>query len=151
MALLLIVHHTTSPTLQEMLDAVRVGAERSGSSAEVAAHPALSATASDVLAADAVVLGSPVNIGYVSGALKHFFDTVYYPCLEATSQLRFGYYLHGNDDLAGGVRAVETITKGMGWRQYAAPVLVTGALSASDREELRDLGALMAAVAAGEA
>src|SRR3712207_8818071 len=53
---------------------------------------------SDLLAADGVLLGTPANIGYMSGALKHFFDTVYYPCLDATVGLPYGVYVHGNED-----------------------------------------------------
>ena len=64
-------------------------------------RPALTASASDVLAADAILLGSPVNIGYMSGALKHFFDQVYYPCLHATVGTAYGLYVHGNLDTVG--------------------------------------------------
>lgn len=76
MAILLIVHHTPSPACQELLDEVRRGAsDPEITGVEVRARAALGATASDLLAADAVVLGTPANIGYMSGALKHFFDT----------------------------------------------------------------------------
>jgi multimeric flavodoxin WrbA len=72
---LLVVHHTTSPALQELLEAALAGTKEQGlESVEVVVRPALAATASDVLAADGFVLGTPANIGYMSGALKHFFD-----------------------------------------------------------------------------
>ena len=82
---------------------------------------ALAATAVDVLAADAVILGTPANIGYMSGALKHFFDQVYYPCLSETAGLPYTLYVHGNNDTTGAVRSVETIAKGMSWHRHRPP------------------------------
>jgi NAD(P)H-dependent FMN reductase len=85
MPTLLIVHHTTSPPLHAMLDAVVSGAtDRRIEGVEVVVRAALAATAVDALGADGYVLGTPANLGFMSGALKHFFDTVYYPCLEDT-------------------------------------------------------------------
>ena len=50
---LLVVHHTPSPSLQELLEAVRDGAGHEElAEVEVVCRPALSATASDLLAAD---------------------------------------------------------------------------------------------------
>jgi hypothetical protein len=81
----LIVHHTPSPALHAMFDAVRSGAMNDAiDGVDVVVRAALSATATDVLAADAYLLGTPANLGYMSGALKHFFDQIYYPCLEDT-------------------------------------------------------------------
>jgi NAD(P)H-dependent FMN reductase len=81
---LLVVHHTSSPALQAMLEAVVAGAhDPELDDVDVAVIPALAATVPDVLAADGFVLGTPANIGYMSGALKHFFDQIYYPCLQA--------------------------------------------------------------------
>jgi multimeric flavodoxin WrbA len=81
---LLVVHHTPSPAMQELLEAALEGLRADGLEAvETQVRPALGATTSDVLAADGFVLGTPANIGYMSGALKHFFDTVYYQCLQA--------------------------------------------------------------------
>src|SRR3712207_9395811 len=74
---------------------------------------------SDLLAADGVLLGTPANIGYMSGALKHFFDTVYYPCLDATVGLPYGVYVHGNDDTAGALRSIERITGALRWKKVA--------------------------------
>src|ERR671910_3360321 len=111
MARLLVVHHTTSPRLQALLEAVLSGAgEEAIRNVTVLARPALAATTIDVLGADGYLLGTPANLGYMSGALKHFFDQIYYPCLEATQRRLYGVYVHGNEDTTGAVRAIETIT-----------------------------------------
>ncbi|MEV0622584.1 flavodoxin [Nonomuraea sp. NPDC050404] len=143
---LLIVHHTTSPTLRELFESVRQGAgtdEIEG--VEVVTRAALRATTTDVFEADGVVLGTPANIGYMSGALKHFFDTIYYPCLEDTQRLPYGLYVHGNNDTTGAVRAVESIATGLGWEQVHRPVSVTGAPGKEDLAACWELGATLAA------
>ena len=89
---------------------------------EVVVRPALGATVSDVLDADGYLLGSPVNLGYISGALKHFFDQIYYPCLDATRGRPFGVWLHGDNDAGGALRAIQTITTGLGWKLVQAPL-----------------------------
>ncbi|MEV5433663.1 NAD(P)H-dependent oxidoreductase [Streptomyces sp. NPDC052701] len=146
MSTLLIVHHTPSPHCQALFEAVVSGAtapEIEG--VRVVRRPALSATASDVLDADGYLLGTPANLGYVSGALKHFFDQVYYPCLDATRGRPFGYWVHGGNDVTGAVRAVESITTGLGWRRAAKAVTVTGEPGGADLERCRELGATLAA------
>jgi multimeric flavodoxin WrbA len=146
MARLLVVHHTPSPAMQEMLEAVLAGArDEAIEGVEVVVRPALIATAIDVLAADGYLLGTPANIGYISGALKHFFDTIYYPCLEATTGRPYAAYIHGNLGTEGAVRALESITTGLRWRAVAPASSVSGAPSAADRETLRELGGTIAA------
>src|SRR5438309_7449628 len=114
MPTLLIVHHTASPSLHSMFEAVMSGATDDAiEGVEVVVRPALAATAVDVLAADGFLLGTPANIGYMSGALKHFFDAVYYPTLTAKIGAPYGLYVHGNNDTAGAVRGVESIVDGM--------------------------------------
>ena len=91
MSRMLIVHHTPSPAVRQLLEAVAAGAGIPDlAEVDVQIEPALSATAADLLAADAVLLLTPANIGYMSGALKHFFDTVYYPCLTRPGDSRGG-------------------------------------------------------------
>ncbi|PWI13313.1 flavodoxin [Streptomyces sp. Act143] len=146
MATLLIVHHTPSPHCQALLEAVVSGAtDPEIENVQVVRRAALAATASDVLAADGFLLGTPANLGYMSGALKHFFDQVYYPCLDETRGRPFGYYVHGGNDVTGAVRAVESVTTGLGWRRAANPVTVTGAPEKPDVEACRELGATVAA------
>ncbi|MDG9710885.1 flavodoxin family protein [Streptomyces sp. DH10] len=146
MATLLIVHHTPSPNCQAMFEAVVSGAtDPEIEDVRVVRVPALSATASDVLAADGYLLGTPANLGYMSGALKHFFDQVYYPCLDATRGRPFGYWVHGGNDVTGAVRGIEAITTGLGWRRTAEAVTVTGEPGKGDVEKCWELGATVAA------
>src|SRR3954462_5265152 len=131
-ARLLVVHHTPSPAMQELLESALAGAAAPalaelGPPVEVVTRPALAAAAVDALEADGYLLGTPANIGYISGALKHFFDQIYYPCLEATTKRPYGLYVHGNLDTTGAVRAVEAITTGLKWEKVHDPVLVRGA------------------------
>ena len=146
MARLLIVHHTPSPALHAMFEAVRDGAttpEVAG--VEVIVKPALTCSPVDALEADGYVVGGPANLGYIAGALKHFFDTIYYPCLEATTGRPFGCYLHGNDDTTGAQRAIDKITTGLRWRRVTDDVLLTGSPSRADIEACWNLGATVAA------
>jgi multimeric flavodoxin WrbA len=143
---LLVVHHTPSPAMQAMFEAVVAGAtDEAIEGVDVVRRPALAATASDVLAADGYILGTPANIGYMSGALKHFFDQIYYPCLDATVRRPYGVYVHGNNDTTGALRGVETITTGLKWRRKAEPVVVLGGPGKADLEACWELGAVVAA------
>jgi multimeric flavodoxin WrbA len=146
MARLLVVHHTPSPALHSMFEAVIRGAkDPSIEGVEVVSRPALTASAVDVLEADGYVLGSTANLGYMSGALKHFFDLVYYPCLEATQRRPYGFYLHGNDDTEGARRGIDKIVTGLQWRLATEPVSVVGAVSKDDLDACWELGATLAA------
>lgn len=150
MARLLIVHHTASPGMDTLLASVLDGARNEQiQGVEVVLRAALSASASDVLEADGYLLGTPANLGYMSGALKHFFDTIYYPCLHDTGGRPYAMYVHGNNDVDGAILGVQKIVKGLGWRQVAAPVRSIGEVGASSREACWELGAVLAAGLAG--
>jgi multimeric flavodoxin WrbA len=147
---LLVVHHTASPATQELLEAALDGTKAEGlESVSVMVRPALSANSSDVLAADGYLLGTPANIGYMSGAMKLFFDGVYYPTLTAKVGAPYGLYVHGNNDATGAIRAVEAITTGMGWVRVHEPVAITGAVTKQATEAVWELAATVAANLAG--
>jgi multimeric flavodoxin WrbA len=143
---LLIVHHTPSPTTHSMFDAVVEGAnDPSLGEVEVVTSAALSTSPVDVLEADGYVLGTPANLGYMSGALKHFFDVVYYPCLDATARRPYGLYVHGNNDTTGARSGVEKIVTGLTWTRVAEVVSVVGEPTSADLEACWELGATVAA------
>jgi NAD(P)H-dependent FMN reductase len=137
--------------MQELLEAALDGCrdpEANDGSVELVVRPALTAAVVDALEADGYLLATPANIGYLAGAMKHFFDTIYYPCLEATRGRPFGAWVHGNLDLAGAVRALEAITGGLQWQQVRPAIEIVGAPSREDREAVRDLASLVTATLA---
>jgi multimeric flavodoxin WrbA len=144
---LLIVHHTPSPVTRELLDAVVGGThDPEISGVDVVVRPALAATVSDMLDADGYLFGTPANFGYMSGALKHFFDTVYYPVLDYVASRPYGLWVHGNNDTVGAVSAVERIATGMALVASAEVLQVTGSLDAAVRRKAYELGGTLAAV-----
>ena len=158
MSRLLVVHHSPTPTVRALTDAVVAGARDDAIvGVELVVRPALEATAADVLAADGFLLGTTANFGYMSGALKHFFDSIF---LEAGGALSddgsaagvsggrrpFGLWVHGRYDTTGAVRSVGTIVQALPWTQ-AAPVLeVLGEVSEEHRAAAYELGATVAAL-----
>jgi multimeric flavodoxin WrbA len=132
--------------MHAMFEAVQEGAtDPQIAGVRVVALPALRANAVDVLEADGFLLGTPANLGYISGALKHFFDQIYYPCLDASVGRPFGVYVHGNSDTTGALRAIETITTGLRWQPAQAPLSVVGEPGRDDLAACRELGAAVAA------
>ncbi|MFP5578612.1 MAG: flavodoxin family protein [Acidimicrobiia bacterium] len=129
-----------------MLEAVREGAGADGlEDVEVVTAAALSCTAADALGADGYVIVTPANLGSMAGAVKHFFDTIYYPCLEETRGRPFGCAVHGNSDVDGAVRDIERITRGLGWAQAVEHVRVIDTPDAEARDACWNLGATVGA------
>lgn len=144
---LLIVHHTPSPATRELLEAVLAGAndpELGG--VEVVARPALAATLPDMLDADGYLFGTTANFGYMSGALKHFFDTVYYPSLDHVAGRPYGLWVHGNNDTVGAAASVERLATGLDLTRSADVLEVTGPLDAAIRERAYELGGTLGAL-----
>ncbi|MEM7171353.1 MAG: flavodoxin family protein [Pseudomonadota bacterium] len=143
---LLIIGHVPSPNTQRLRDAVEEGA--SGPDVEgvtVRALTPFETHPDDVLAAQAIILGTTENLGYMSGALKDFFDRCYYPCLEQTEGLPFAAYIRAGMDGTGTKRAIQSITTGLRWRPVQEPLICRGDWQESFVDDCRDLGAAMAA------
>lgn len=147
MSTLLIVHHTPSPATRELLEAVLAGArDPDVEGVDVEVRPALAATLPDMLDAQGYLFGTTVNFGYMSGALKHFFDTVYYPSLDHVAGRPYGLWVHGNNDTVGAVNAVERLATGLGLAKSSDVLDVAGTVDAAVRERAYQLGGTLAAM-----
>lgn len=143
---LLLVHHSPTDLTRRIARAVLAGTQFEGlGGVEVLEKPALESTSDDVLAADGYILGTTANFGYISGALKHFFDSTYNDTREATAKRPFSYWIHGGYDTTGAENAMKGITTGYGWSLVAAPLVFTGAVDAEHLESAQELGATVAA------
>lgn len=143
---LLIVGHVPSPNTRRLRDRVEAGARSLESAAvTVRALSPFETGPDDVKSADAVVLGTTENLGYMSGALKDFFDRCYYPCLEETQGMPYALYIRAGLDGAGTRRGVESIAAGLRWRAIDEPLLLKGEWREEFADKAGELGMLAAA------
>ncbi len=143
---LLIVAHVPSDNTRALRDAVVRGAGHEDiDDVEVRALTPFEAGPDDVRAADAIVLGTTENLGYMSGALKDFFDRTYYAVLEEKQGLPYGLYIRAGHDGTGTRRSVETIITGLRWRAVQEPLICRGAYSQDFIAQCEELGLAMAA------
>ncbi|MGK0398299.1 MAG: multimeric flavodoxin WrbA [Gammaproteobacteria bacterium] len=143
---LLIVAHNPSPNTQKLVDASLLGANHPDiEGVETKYIAPLQATPCDVLWADAIILGTTENFGYMSGALKDFFDRIYYPCLEKTEALPYALFIRAGLDGTGTKIAIGKITTGLRWKAVQKPIILHGEYKTEFESQCEELGMLMAA------
>jgi len=148
---LLIVSHSPSPNVQAMTAAVVEGANHPGlGELQLQVSEALKTGPDDVLQADGLILGTTENFGYMSGAMKDFFDRIYYPCLEQTVSMPYSLYIRAGNDGRGAKTSIERIVAGLSWKQVQEPLICRGDWNEDFPRQCRELGMTMAAgLAAG--
>ena len=143
---LLIVAHAPSPNTRKLAEAALRGARHPDiEQVETRWVPPLEAQPQDVLQADAIILGTTENLGYMSGALKDFFDRCYDPVLEEKQGLPCALYIRAGMDGTGTRRAVESIVTGLRWNWLQAPLTLRGDWQDDFEQQVEELGLYMAA------
>ena len=165
MVVLLVVHHSPTRAMEALTEQVLAGArDPEITGVEVVVRAALdfaSGAASHVglLGADGYLLGTTANFGYMSGALKHVFDSTFLQiggALDpsgapgesegATKAWPFGLYVHGRHDTTGAGRSVLAITGALGWKQGYDVLEAMGDVDDADLAAAYELGGTIAAL-----
>ena len=143
---LLIIAHAPSRNTRRLLARLIAGARHPDvAGVTVRALRAFETQPDDIIGAQAVVLMTPENLGYMSGALKDCFDRCYYPCLERSEAMPYAMLIRAGHDGTGTRRAIESITAGLRWRSVHAPVICRGQWRADFIDQATRLGAYLAA------
>ena len=143
---LLVVSHAPSVNTERLVAAVLRGARHPDIEHVSTTHlPPLKAGVEDVLNCDGIILGTTENFGYMSGALKDFFDRIYYPVLDQKQGTPYALYVRAGLDGTGTLNAVGRIVTGLRWRSISEPLLLKGSYDKAFEQQCEELGMLMAA------
>ncbi|EHJ92210.1 flavodoxin family protein [Vreelandella boliviensis] len=142
---LLIVAHAPSANTRLLRDAAFQGASHPDlEQVHCVVKAPLEADPEDVLACDAILLGTTENLGYMSGALKDFFDRSYYPVIEKKQGLPCALYIRAGHDGTGTQRAVESIVTGLRWRWVQPPLILRGEWQPLFADQVEELSMTLA-------
>lgn len=143
---LLVIAHAPSENTRKMLEAVINGASDPAiENVEVQSLAPLETQPEDIKSADAIILGTTENLGYMAGLVKDVFDRCYYPCLDKTQGMPFTFYIRAGHDGTGTRQAIESITTGLRWRWVQEPLILRGEWQEEFLDQVKELGMAMAA------
>lgn len=142
---LLLIYGGQSGHTEALMRAVSEGVAEFADQVELRVLPALQAGIDDLLWANGLVVGTPENFGYLSGAVKDFLDRTYYPAQDRCNGLPYAMLVVAGNDGSGAVRALERIAIGYGWNRIAEALIVRGEVDEPALQAGRELGQTMAA------
>jgi multimeric flavodoxin WrbA len=142
---LLIVYHSKDGSTGKMADAVYKGAKHPDIEVEVNLVLAKDAALTELLWADGIILGTPENFGYMSGAMKDFFDRTFYPAEGKVEGLPFSVFISAGNDGTGALTSIRRICSGFPFKEVHDPIISKGDLLDTTLESCEELGMYMAA------
>ena len=140
---LLIVYHSQGGQTARLAEAALRGAQ-ADASVETICKRAFDTTIDDLLGCQGLIIGTPENFGYMSGAIKDFFDRTYYPAEGKTVGLPYALFISAGNDGSGAVREIGRIATGYGWKLVAEPVIAQKEVGESTIQACEALGESMA-------
>ncbi|MCY4050150.1 MAG: NAD(P)H-dependent oxidoreductase [Gammaproteobacteria bacterium] len=142
----LIVSNCPSPNTRRLQQAVKQGCQNEELiNIKIRCKEPWEADHRDVLWSDGVILGTTENFGYMSGAIKDFFERIYYPCLTETEGKPVALFIKGGLDGQGAKISVERILLGLKWKLIQPPLVLKGDFCDEFVIQCVELGTLMSA------
>ena len=142
---LLIVAHIPSENTKKLAQAAYRGANHPDINIQVVLKSPQDTQPEDVLAADALLLGTTENLSYMAGLTKDFFDRCYYPVLEKKQGMPFALYIRAGHDGTGTRLAMQTIITGLRWKQVQETLILQGSWQDDFVEQVEELAMILAA------
>lgn len=144
MKTLLIVYHTGGVKTAQLAEAVARGASGEAG-VQVRLLRCAEAGPQDVLEADALVLGTPENFGYMSGMMKDFLERIFYPCEGKVAGRPWALLVAAGLDGAGAITSVERIVTGLRLKKVQEPILALKEVTPEILTRCEELGEALAA------
>ncbi len=143
---LLVAYHSRSGSTRTLCDNVAAGAQSIESkSVELQVLEVSKVTSAQVIDSSAIILGTPINFGYMSGLMKDFLERIFYECIDHTKGKPYGLFVKGDTDIDAGLLSLHKIIGGLEWKEVFAPVKVIGPISIESSQQCFELGATICA------
>ncbi len=149
MAKVLVVYHSLGGNTKKMAEAVAEGAEGVPGT-EVTIKTGLEAGIDDLLACDAIALGSPDYFSYMAGGLKDFLDRTYYPSQEKVAGKPAGVFGSAGGPPDNILGVLQQAVRWFKLKAVGKPVGSSGGVSAGALSACKELGRALAEAAQGQ-
>jgi multimeric flavodoxin WrbA len=143
---ILVVYHSQTGNTEKMAREVAQGAARIENT-EVILKEAKDASLEDLLGCDGIAIGTPENFGYMSGAVKDFFDRTFYPAEGKVFRKPYVVFISAGNDGTGALNSIERIALGYQFKKVYDPVIArasTGGVTGEILAQCRELGQTIA-------
>ncbi len=144
MSHLLIIYHSQTGNTERMSHSVLEGAEEIDD-VDIRYKNALDANLDDLLWSNGLLIGTPENFGYMSGAVKDFFDRTYYPAQDKFTNKPYSIFVSCENDGTGAIFNIQRIAKGYPLKQVIEPIICKGDVTDEALDKCKEMGMTMAA------
>jgi multimeric flavodoxin WrbA len=144
MTTILVIFHSQGGNNRKMARAVADGIN-SIEGARALLKNAFDATLDDLLRCDGIVIGSPEYFGYMSGAVKDFFDRTYEAARGQVFRKPYAVFVNAGNDGTGALTHIERICIGFQFKKVHEPVRVKGDITGEVLDACRLMGQTIAA------